>query len=68
MHINSFNFAMDKSTFIFPHSPAWILACIAAGLLYAGILYFRDKFFEKKVAYLLATFRAIGVAIIAFLL
>lgn len=59
---------MDKSTFIFPHSPWWILACLAAGGLYAAILYFRDKFFEKKIKYLLAFLRGIGVAAIAFLL
>jgi hypothetical protein len=59
---------MDKSTFIFPHSPWWILACLAAGGLYAAILYFRDKFFEKKIKYLLACLRGIGVAAIAFLL
>ena len=59
---------MDKSTFIFPHSPWWIAACLATGILYAGILYFRDSFFEKKIRYTLATLRAICVAFIAFLL
>jgi hypothetical protein len=59
---------VDKNYFIFPHSPWWILACIAAGILYAGILYFKDNFFEKKIRYLLATLRAICVAFIAFLL
>ena len=59
---------MDKNTFIFTHSPWWILACVAAGILYAGILYFRDKFFEAKITYLLAFLRATCVAGIAFLL
>ncbi|GAB4129337.1 MAG: hypothetical protein OHK0045_07240 [Raineya sp.] len=59
---------MEKNTFIFTHSPWWIPVCVAVGVLYAGILYFRDTFFEKKIAYLLAFLRATCVAVISFLL
>lgn len=59
---------MDKNTLIFSHSPWWILLCLLVGILYAGILYFRNSFFESKVGYLLAGLRALCVASIAFLL
>ncbi|MDW8296857.1 MAG: VWA domain-containing protein [Raineya sp.] len=59
---------MEKSTFVFPHSPAWILVCVLAGALYAGILYFRENFFEIKIRYALAILRFLAVSIIAFLL
>ncbi len=59
---------MEKSTFIFPHSPAWILMCVLAGLVYAGILYYKESFFESKIRYFLAFLRFAAVSVIAFLL
>lgn len=59
---------MEKSTFIFPHSPAWILICVLAGLVYAGILYYKESFFEPKIRYFLAFLRFTAVSVIAFLL
>lgn len=46
----------------------WIIPCLLAGVLYAGVLYKQPTNFNTKLRYALAALRAVAVAIIAFLL
>lgn len=55
---------------IITESPGWfILLCIVAGLVYAGALYFRDRFnrnYGSSLAALLGTLRFLSITILAF--
>lgn len=57
---------------IVTEAPSWfILLCILAGLVYAAILYFRDRKYEgitKRVLYFLSFLRFASITILAFLL
>jgi len=56
--------------FVFGY-PLWFLSlCIALGLLYAAILYYRNKKndFSKQLLYLLSSLRFLAIFIISFLL
>lgn len=57
---------------IITQSPSWfILLCLLAGAVYAGALYFRDKFnrtYGSKLAAVLGTLRFIAVSLLAFFL
>ncbi|MFM9985809.1 MAG: hypothetical protein ACKVOK_11285, partial [Flavobacteriales bacterium] len=57
---------------IITEAPSWfILLCIVAGLIYAGALYFRDRFnrtYGKPLASLLGTLRFVCVSLLAFFL
>lgn len=57
---------------IITEAPSWfILLCIAAGLIYAGALYFRDRFnrtYGQVLAAVLGTLRFICVSLLAFFL
>lgn len=57
---------------IVTQSPAWLIPlCIVAGLIYAGALYFRDRFnrtYGWKLAGLLGLLRFICVSLLAFFL
>jgi hypothetical protein len=52
--------------------PAWlILICILVGLIYAGALYFKDKFnqnYGSQLASILGLIRFLGVAVLCFFL
>lgn len=57
---------------IITQSPSWfILLCVVAGAVYAGALYFRDKFnrtYGSRLAAVLGTLRFIVVTLLAFFL
>lgn len=57
---------------IVTEAPAWyIILCLLAGVVYAGVLYFRDRRLNELARWLiglLASFRFITVCILAFLL
>ena len=46
----------------------WVPACLAAGVLYAWVLYRKQTNLGKKLSYLLFAFRALLVTLIALLL
>jgi len=57
---------------IVSEAPKWfILLCVLAGLVYAGALYFRDRFnrtYGSRLAALLGFFRLVVVSLLAFFL
>jgi hypothetical protein len=53
---------------IFEHSPAFILLCLAAGVGFAWVLYNRKHSWGRGVNSILFAVRALGVALLAFLL
>lgn len=53
---------------LFEYSPFWILACLAAGVAYAWLLYQRPSVWAPSTNKVLAVFRAIVVSILCFLL
>lgn len=62
---------MQQVQFLFDNSPWLILACLAVGLLYAALLYFKSfkkKTWDKKVNYTLSVLRFILVSLLCLLL
>ncbi len=59
---------MRNSQVLFDYSPWFILLCITAGLLYAGILYVGKNRFERSTRLWLAGLRFVLVAGLCFLL
>ncbi len=62
---------MQEVQLLFNNSPWFILACLAAGLLYALLLYvksFRKKQWDKKINYLLSALRFVVVTLLCLLL
>lgn len=63
-----------NSGIYFEASPWWLLACVALGIGYAALLYFREKkiadaaISKKWLLWSMAAFRALCVAVIAVLL
>lgn len=62
---------MQEIQLLFNNSPWFILVCLAVGLLYAALLYFRSfrkKRWDKKINYALSTLRFIVVTLLCLLL
>ena len=57
-----------KTEVVWQSSPWWLLACVAAGLLYALLLYTPTARWSRATNYGLAALRAVAVAAAAFLL
>lgn len=57
-----------RTELFFPESPLLILLCLAAGVLFAWLLYAGNKEFEKRLRLTLAILRGFLVALVCFLI
>lgn len=64
----AFRAAMDKTHFVFPYSPWYILLCLLVGLVYAWLLYGKAHSWSKPLNYTLAALRFVCISLICFLL